>query len=185
MESGENNNELPAAILTPAQREYLLGKRETTDSGERAIKSRIRKRLRTALVDINTLVRNLDPEDRKTALKDITDIQDYVIAAIGFFYLVLDDVDDSPSTDSAFAILAEKGIEAALVRDGVSVNDVEITVEVDRGGSLEDIPTDDLPRRDRQELQQLLVNGTITQDEFADAIRAKREDENPTDWKVE
>lgn len=58
-----------ASILTNAQREYLRGEREVTDSAEREYRTRIRRRVTAGVHDLRLLLEKLERRDLKRALE--------------------------------------------------------------------------------------------------------------------
>lgn len=58
-----------ASILTNAQREYLRGEREVTDSAEREYRTRIRRRVTAGVHDLRLLLEKLESRDLKRALE--------------------------------------------------------------------------------------------------------------------
>jgi len=76
-EYGMDVDSLPPSLLTPTQREYLRqDDGESIDSGsadERAIRARIRGRLRAGFYDFALLSRQLEPRDRETVFAAVDD----------------------------------------------------------------------------------------------------------------
>jgi len=64
----------PAAVLTKSQRSYVLGEKDLTDKQARAVQSRIRRRVETALYDIALLWRVL-PDEELEATKEVGDAE--------------------------------------------------------------------------------------------------------------
>ena len=59
-----------AAVLTPAQREFILGERELEGASARNMRSRIRKRVAASVDDYALLLDHLDRGDAENALED-------------------------------------------------------------------------------------------------------------------
>jgi len=66
------SDERPAAMLTPAQREYLRGERdEMSADAERALRSRIRERVKTGFMDFQLLWESWDEDEADQVFKDL------------------------------------------------------------------------------------------------------------------
>lgn len=106
-------------ILTPSDRKYLLGESEPgSTQSEYNTRSRIRKRIRNALHDLDLILitleeRDLDhiftPEDKDT--REVLDIQRGLEGAIGLAFYVAQNYSDSYAL---FERLLRKGIHKAL-----------------------------------------------------------------------
>lgn len=99
MTDGETNKR-DRGILSPADREYLHGRKEDlTEQSKRDTRYRIRKRVENGIYDMALLAKNLDPDDRKQIFKKIFDNEDQPGAytlAVGFLVGGLFDISEPP-----------------------------------------------------------------------------------------
>jgi hypothetical protein len=118
--------ERDSAVLTKNQREYLLGETEleTGSAGDRAMRSRIRRRTYNAILDFTLLIRHLPAPDREKiavdfASEDWGDFYQGVIDMISFVYVLLD-------SESRF----EKAIQRAVINGEVVRGVVEDALQI-------------------------------------------------------
>lgn len=204
---GDHFDERTAAVLTPAQREYFFGEREPEDANLRAMKSRIRRRLRAACWDYSLLLRaypDSEMEKFRTMPAPLEDDDEDrlppVPALAGFLYAsqpddgaIIEDVfdDGDPSARDRRAAWMETDVERGIAeaihhREGIDA-DVEVSITVDRGESLESIAEGDLSQLPREQLDALLYTGTIDSEEYVDAVKQSLERMVGTDgeeWSV-
>lgn len=176
------------SILTPDQRDWLRGERDDIEPGgasERMMKSRIRTRLRMGIVDCYLILRRLDPEDIQTALQ--VDRDDFILfdngvkAAMGILFLSFlkrGEGRDQPElwrfAEDSFEERAKQGIRMALNQLGENVERVNVTVEIERGEDFGELDMDKLGQYSSDTLFQALNAGVITEEQFADAIKARQ-----------
>lgn len=172
----------PASVLTGAQREYLFGKRELEGGSERAVKRRIRQRVRVALWDLSLLARVYPNEEIEKIRPNTGESTHPTEALASMLYrlqpengAIAEDVhkDEDPTGRDRRAAWVEgdvsRGIEKVIKqREGVDA-EVETTITVERGESLEALAERDLAELSRDELDTLLYTGTITREEYAEA----------------
>lgn len=119
-------------ILTPTDREFLLGESEieSKSQSERNARARIRKRLRNAVLDFPILLEHLEDRDLKQVFDpDVLwhEIDVAIPAGIGLLYL-----DD----EEVFETRVLHGIKSAEIRKGYDA-DVTVDIEVDRELSID------------------------------------------------
>ncbi|WP_254863525.1 hypothetical protein [Halovivax gelatinilyticus] len=124
-------------MLSPADRAYLLGEREMGhDQSKRNAESRIRRRVRHALLDWNLLLHTLPTKDRRRLFEEIQDdpaLLDGLRAAVAFGYIGVTERGMDFETVLEPAVRSSEEARAAKNEDAsvsVEVNfDVETTVE--------------------------------------------------------
>lgn len=79
----EYSDDDPASVLTPAQRQYLLGEKELSESGERALKRRIHERYRAGLKDLTLLAEYSHLDE---LLVDDDRLESQLRSAVAFVY---------------------------------------------------------------------------------------------------
>lgn len=171
-------------VLTRRDREFLtMGEElDLTEGAERQKRQRIRDRLHQSILDFPVIKQCMDVSEIQKAFEPHGDLSpgrslhimnalDDVIAV-----LYLASLDEEVSGDFPegwfFERVVSNGIEGALVRTGVSVEDVSVSIDIQRGERLEDI-TGDLSEQPPGILTQLYQGGEITSDEYADAMSAR------------
>lgn len=179
-QSGSTNS-----LLTAAQREYLRGESniEARSAHERNMRTRIRSRLRSSFADF-PLLRELEDRDRKEVFRPPEDAEPFDINptvgalpdAIAFFYLgVSDQYTDAEEVEREFSYIVRNGIRGAVARQGWTVENVTVNIEVERGAPLP-AGEEPLSQMDGDVLQQLLTAGQITREDFADEIHRRKEE---------
>lgn len=171
-----------AAVLTTTQRQYFLGEREIEGSGERALRRRIRKRIRAALWDLLLLSRTYPTKELEKVQTDDEGNIGPQHALAGFLYLlqpeddvIIEDIDEEvdPSPRDRRAAWTEintsRGIKRAIeYREDVDA-DVDVSIELERKESLDELAEGDLSQLSRDQLDTLLVADKITHEEYAAA----------------
>lgn len=174
-----------AALLTERQRQFLQGETDLSGRGERAARTRIRKRLSACLRDISLLLysEKFDIEDIQRAVPDdspsVDDIEELTAPNLGGY---ADDLvalaviveEFSPDQQSSFrddagpenepAATIDMGLRKAARKLGRTLERCDITVEW--GGPLDDLAEQDLEELTDDELLQLLMAGRIGQKEY-------------------
>lgn len=150
-----DENEAPSALLTPHQRAYLRGEIDVSPGGERALKSRLRKRVHAGLADLRLLFLHLETEELKKIFgsshyvetNDDGDKEQaaefsvapaYIPSAIALFLRAsnLEDADIFPRLGAGqpafaeFSRRVESGIETYLAREKSRVADVSVQIEL-------------------------------------------------------
>ncbi|MFC6823743.1 hypothetical protein [Halopelagius fulvigenes] len=185
----------PAAILTTAQREYLTGEREVEGATERMLRGRIRDRLQVSIFDLAVIVNEMSLDDLDEALSEPDGYESnsgttpplnarmYSLATLLYLYHREGEVAGEGQSDGWLTALdIEEGIRRALTRMGVSYNDVNVSIDVDRAEDLETLADrEDLASLSREQLTQLLTAGLISGDEHAEAWMEKRSREHAED----
>lgn len=181
----ESQNGEVNSLLTSTQREYLRGELdiETGSAHERVIRSRIRNRVRAGLTDLVLLRRRLDANDRQTVFRSPDDEAAGVNLTVGvlpdavaFLYLGLaDQYADAEQVEREFANIVRNGVLAATAQQGVTVEDVNVSIEVERGEPLPNPREQSLAQMEVAVLQQLLTTDQITPGEFADEIQRRKQ----------
>lgn len=127
------DDDRPRGLLSPADRQYLLGTREMThEQSKRNAEARIRERVRQGVLDFGLLVHALPEKDRKQVFASVDDdaFVDGLAAMLSFAYLGLREQ----------GVPFERVLEPAVVKAeetfaattlGTSV-DADVTFEVTR-----------------------------------------------------
>lgn len=200
--SDESWKDETGAILTPTQRERLInGSEEVSSATLRMTRRRVRERIGFAMHDFSTILEYLPHDDLDQAFIEpidrvgvLTKPRERIADALGVIYLGSLAKDEtvgatglgtvqtetgfikSPLTKTgSFKRRAEKGIEKALKRRGISVNDVNISIELDVEGEIEEVPEDELEQRSLHELEELRMAGAITQEQYMEIMRERLE----------
>lgn len=179
------------ALLTPAQRKYLHGDSDIKkkSSHERAVRSRIRNRVRNGVFDLALLHHYIETRDLKMAFDDdnsgkppeemrhilnntssaIALIFDGVILSSGYEYTP---VGESPDNDihTMLSEFIETAIENIYVNRGENVEDVNVTIDTEFGTPLSETPTDDLTSLSGETLDRLFRAGEITKRQWITAL---------------
>lgn len=138
----ENENEDPEiekprdrGILSQADRDYLLGKKDLSDQSQRDTRYRIRNRVENAIIDFYLLNAGLEQNDQKQVfekaeLDDLVEIFHFVHSGI---HLSRENSDIDATTE-LFETLVSEGLNRSLVELDSEhiIHDVEVTVTVDR-----------------------------------------------------
>ena len=175
--------ERPSALLTDRQRKVLLGESDLGDRGERAARTRIRKRLRASIFDLHIIVSALPLDDLDRALSEPEDYEFELgtqpplinnieaLPALLYLYHREDEIASPNQTDGwRTALDVEEGIKTALTRMDITYNSIDVQIEVDRGPDLAEQSEGDLADLSRGQLGQLHRAGYIDDDEFANAV---------------
>jgi len=162
-----------------------------SDASERMTRSRIRDRLREGMLDLNLLLRHMDPSDIQTALESRVstaddmpaeaELRDGLASAIGVVYLACRDrqgTAQSPeeSDNRIFLDCSDRGVRIALNRLGMTVDDVETTLDIDMGTpfpELGTLPPAELATYSMEELFHAKDRGDITKEQFDLAVEEK------------
>lgn len=198
------------ALLSPKQRAYLKGEwgggsGADTDRARakraRALDGRIRTRVRWGMYDFILLLGQLAADQRarifnekasrndERGLVGTVPIVNTIIDALGFFFLVLADLDDDSTATSShefdnkydaaaekFGELLAEGITRAFTRVGESVENVEVAINIDRGESLSDLADQPLTEHSERVLTQLLEAEKITPAEYGEVMQERVRD---------
>ena len=183
MGDAETSYDPPSSLLTPTQRAFLRGEREnTTDSNKRAIRRRIRNRLKAGVIDSNLIVNELNVEDIGTALAEPKVAQSQVYQPVGssikslasLMYLHSRRYEVEPEEVMEREI--EYGITDALGRLGINTRQVSVDIEVETGEDLSDLADGDLSEVSDETLENLVQNQEITIRQFVDEFSKRQED---------
>lgn len=189
MSNNESNDDgPPAALLTPTNREYLRGEKELDGAAERALRSRIRKRIQAGLRDFSIILDRLADDDLDKVFSESVEtrggsqmpISDTISRVIAVLYLGLPRGDDDPRKpdDDPVATVIATGIERALTRRGGAVASVSVEVDVELRDDLSEIAEKDLTELSTDVLEQLLFADEITPTEFANATLENEQDDD-------
>jgi hypothetical protein len=185
----------PASILTTSQREFLFGERELEGAQARAMERRIRERIRVGFWDLLYLARYYPLGEIEKTRPDSGETVPPFHALAGFLYylqpedgLVGEDMEriegeeteplDSVERDRRASWAesdVERGIRTAIrQREGVTA-DVDVSITVERDESLEELAEQDLTDLSRETLDDLLIGGAISKEEYGQAVSEKLE----------
>lgn len=196
------------SILTPSQREFLREQDDDarSEASARMTRKRIRNRLRLAPIDLATILRTLPDKDLDKAFLEPVyteymrhDPKKNISDALGVLYLGsvatkdgqgirgLDSVRTTQTfkqspliRTQSFENRAAKGIKNALVRRGLDVNNVSVSVELEVEGELTSAKRDlsEIPSTD---MEQLRLAGEISEKEYIREMNSRldADDESP------
>lgn len=176
-----------SALLTPGQRDYLLGNSDI-DAGsanERATRARIRDRLTQGVGDLAILQANLESRDVEQAFDPI-DFNDIEPALA----LILDGVSrvskyqhgtsegqlPDDEVKDMFAAFYAGALKSMYVKRGIEVKNITVDIDIKLGSNLTDISKDNLSEMSSKRLIQLLETGEIDRYEFIEALEAEEDD---------
>jgi len=187
----------PPSFLTPKQREYL---RRDKDAGfepgsgdERAIRGRIRRRLKSALADLDLVAAELENHDRRKVLDDmrrdgVAVYYNILLNTLSFLLAgVLDNETETSWHDTPeelFTELLELSLESAFPRHGLSVDGVDVQITIRSGPRLDEIPPADYSKQPLHILRQLSAGGQLSHEEFMEMVRARDDIERTEDGKL-
>lgn len=185
------------SILTPSQRKLLsTDDADMNSSTARSAKARIRQRLRAGMIDFDLVLRELDPsqiqrafELRKPPTEEGSDeeivLENGMASAIGMVYLAgLNRRTDVPDQDRPPELTytrfiekrAEKGLRVALNKLGRSVENIDVSIDIDLGEGFDELAGLEPPalaKYSETTLLQARLDGVISQDEFMAAMDEK------------
>jgi hypothetical protein len=195
--SATDLSDLSASILTRKQREFLLGQSniERASRDERAIRSRIRDRTVLSVFDLRTLLCELEQRDREkvgeilqgtegSEAEKTANITNRCSNAMGFFVSLLLDLRSLSTVDSIDLILESvfhSAVREAFIRNGESVEQIEIDISIEQGRRFEELEETDLIDLPRETLGQMLNTGRISPEEYSRAILAKNSEDGNKD----
>lgn len=177
--------DLPAATLTDRQRAILTDtddSNEITDRAQRAARQRIRERLRATIFDLHLIVSEMPLDDIDKALSEPDEFEMKrgavlplasslpSLPALLYLYHRKQEIHDDLSEGWRTALDVKSGIWTALNRLGIAVDDITVSIEIERRGDISDLASGDLFDLSRDELVQLHQAGLITVEELADAL---------------
>jgi hypothetical protein len=191
------SDERETALLTPAQRKYLRGNSdiEKKSSHERAVRARIRNRVRNSVFDLALLHNTIEDRDLKKAFTD-----DNSGKTLGDWLHVLNHVSDSlalvfdgtaltskydytatgePPSDEILAMLSdfiEPALESVYVKRGENVKQVDVDIDIEFGDSLSNISNEKLTSLSEETLHQLVQSGEISREQWIKALHDLYED---------
>jgi len=179
----------PSSILTKRQREWLLeGGAESDEGADRAMKSRVRDRVRMGIFDMALLADHYPLEEFDKALAEpdshtesamaVPPVEDAISALAAVIYLRARDVEreigqqeDGRGDGWRTAAHVRGGIEQALSRIGVAAESIDVNIEIDRGSDLETVAEEgDLSAVGRKQLAKMRSEGLITDEEYSEEM---------------
>lgn len=177
--SDENTEpgERPRGILSPADRNFLRGTTEyahASTATER--RNAIRERVHSSLRDYRVLLEHLPDALREQAFREEkvdekinVGVRNSVIDGLAFLYLGLSDATDGNEV-SEFTDAIEDALGRAYEQRGRAIESVDVSIEVEEGGALEelDTPLEELPEAT---LVQLMQSDRITLSEYTEAVK--------------
>jgi len=183
----DDDNE--SALLTRQQREFLEGERDDiSDPYERKLQVRIRRRVRNGVLDAATVFRSdrLREKDIREIFKvspshfiDQPEIANGIVHFLALIYWGIclnDEGDDDTTPADGFAGQIQQGIEMALCRQGVDVEKVAVNIDIKVAGQIEDLTPRELAEGYAPtQLREMLFNGVISDEEFAEAVTLQKE----------
>mgnify|MGYP007008814423 CR=1 FL=1 len=172
-----------SALLTPGQRDYLLGNSDI-DAGsanERATRARIRDRLTQGVGDLAILQANLESRDVEQAFDpiDFNDVEpalalilDGVSRVSKYQHGTSDGQDPDDEVKDMFAAFYAGALKSMYVKRGIEVENITVDVDIELGSNLGEISKDNLSEMPSKRLIQLLEAGEIDRYEFIEALES-------------
>lgn len=170
-----SDSDRPSALLTPAQRQFLDEDYGGENSAhDRAMLSRIRKRIRASIPDISLIVDTFDKaEFKKTFEDDVPIASDLVALAV----LAEEHSPEygtgvsgrEPPDEPEATIVA--GTRKAFEKLGMGLETIEVIIEA--GKPLDELAGEELANLSDDELGQLFSSGRITRKQMSDALLEK------------
>ena len=176
-----------SALLTPGQRDYLRGESdiEPGSANERAVRNRIRNRLRQSISDLAIINEHLEPRDLEQAF-DLIDLIDFSVPIsllLDIYSRVkLDQVDENRGTvPSDEAIDGFEAIYAGALRDlyikrGYAVEEISVDIDVELGENIDEVAETELSQLPNRQIIQLFEAGEIDRYEFIDALESEEDE---------
>jgi hypothetical protein len=165
----------PRGVLTEADRKFLTGRSEIEPASHsaRTARRRIRERLRHAILDFSILHTQLEDRDLTQAFDEestgsrwIRDTAPDIIGTLSKYY-----------GEEELENIIETGMQKSL-RHGGSFSKVSVDIEI-TGVPVEDaierIPQEDVEDLSIPDLRDLLLNGSITDERFAELVQNRRD----------
>lgn len=116
------------SVLTNTQRQFLRGESDVEETGARAraLRARIRQRIRAGLEDFQLLFQKLPRDDRRQVFESIPpkDQREWISSMIAFAF--------SETDSGEFAELIENSILQALSNKGYPEAEVDLFLDIDR-----------------------------------------------------
>lgn len=159
--------ERPRGILSPADRKYLKNPKAYSDQAAYERRQAIITRVYEALHDFPVLLSQLEAEHRREAFRDYEGT--VPSSPFAFLYLgITDTVEPEELAKDAFEGAVADGVRKAYLKQGVSVDEVEVTVEVDTGPSIEELKREE--NMDQDTILELFRLGEISSEEMKEYI---------------
>lgn len=180
------------AVLTPSQRDFLKGEddSELSDAAARMTKKRIRDRLRASIFDLELVASTLPLGDIDKALSEPDEsewqrpgyppVANAIPSLVALIYLrnrdtevQAEDRHDGWMTEAT----VEEGIQRAFGKLEIELNDIHVRIEIQRGGSLEDLAEgeENLASLTQEQLSQLHRSNIIDIETLIQTWFEKRE----------
>lgn len=170
-----------SALLTPGQRDYLRGESdiETGSANERAMRNRIRNRLRQSVADLGLINKHLETRDLEQTF-DLIDL----LKLSPQLTLLLDidsrikgnyssaDSEALPSEDEidGFETLYSSALRGLYIKRGYEVEKITVDIEVELGDDIDEIAKRHLSELSDREIIQLHEANKISSRQFFDAL---------------
>ena len=193
----DSKKELSAAVLTPAQRRFLVRESGAADypegeepsrAAKRAMRARIRERLNAAVLDLDHILHHASLNDITDALGGTDDSNKAITDQLGrartgaIGLLDLADLEAENAADVRgnkegmfFESAVAAGISRALNRAGVSLQNISVDIEIERGEDLDELAEGDFSELSPNDIRQLYYANKISFDTFVEAYEAARE----------
>ncbi|MGB9931544.1 hypothetical protein [Haloarcula amylolytica] len=173
-----------SSLLTPQQREFLNGE-QVSDSYKRKLQVRIRDRVREGILDAPLVFASdqlRDKDVREIFSVDPShifgrpEIAEGIVGLIALVYRGLRLNSDGDEPTEGFANQIEAGIVKALNREGVDPKRVEVKIDVDIGGEIDDLTPEELASKySRDQMIDMLSSSVISDEDFAEFVRIQQE----------
>ncbi|MFC6823483.1 hypothetical protein [Halopelagius fulvigenes] len=184
-------NGRPRGILTPHRRDYLRGETdiEPQSNTERAIRSDIRENLKNSLLDFPILLYHLREDDMRQVIRDDDVVENRwpirhtIPHLLGFAYwATLQNPGGEGMEDvRLLETMLEEGVRMAVGQVGAPgeyTKNVEVDITVELADERAEYTGDNLFELPRDALLPLLLEGEITELEYANAIQRFEDEED-------
>jgi hypothetical protein len=163
-----NRIERTPAVLSKKQRKLLLDGYDSSTPKHRASMSRIRDRLRSPVLDLSLVVERLEVAEISKTLAEremVSNRDPYtngLIDTLAFVYLAQDNREKGEQDEGwVFQATAASGIKKALHRRGVTVRELDLSLDIDCGRTLDQLH-ENLSDASNKELADMVQDGEIS-----------------------
>ncbi len=171
-----------SSLLTPKQRDYLLDRSdiEPKSAEERAIRNRIRERLKIAIFDMGIVGDNIEQRDLERAFNE-PDLFNQLHKQLALILLGASlagkyELPDNGTTDDLVAMyedLYEDGLKTLHEQRGLYVENASVSIDIELGPSTDQLKENDYAEMSIDHLTLLLQNGEVTREEFAEIMNER------------
>lgn len=173
--------EQSSALLTNKQREYLLGVSdiEPKSAEDRAMRARIRNRVLAGVRDMRLLLYQLEDRDCGDAVWNKPTFEGVRSDAIGFLLRLFPDEElrEFDRKEDIFEIELASALRSYYRRNGIEVEDIDVSIDVEFGREAEEVKTEDLGDLSEREIFFLMDSGELDLGELVEYAKSVEEDQ--------